>query len=170
MKTGSTSYMRESFVEGLLRRTSLPQSKVSASIEGAVLVHIRSMYIQYKKRTRNVGRGDFLLNYNIGCKKHTTDRALIALRGLLALLQERFMRKWWHWSKVTAWNFTIKTFETCQFNESRRFICRNAIVQEKTPETCTFHGWCFKLGWCFPLLKFLAMRLVATASIYQKIL
>jgi len=20
----------------------------------------------------------------------------------------------------------------------------NTIVQEKTPETCTFHGWCFK--------------------------
>jgi len=27
MKTGSTSYMRESFVEGLLRRKSLPQSQ-----------------------------------------------------------------------------------------------------------------------------------------------
>ena len=21
----------------------------------------------------------------------------------------------------------------------------NTIVQEKTPETCTFHGWCFKM-------------------------
>jgi len=47
-----------------------------------------------------------------------------ALRGLLALLQERFMSKWWHWSKVEAWNFTIKTFKTCQFNESKLFICR----------------------------------------------
>jgi len=26
--------------------------------------------------------------------------------------------------KVEAWNFTIKTFKTCQFNESRLFICR----------------------------------------------
>jgi len=26
------------------------------------------------------GRDDFLLNCNIGCKKHTADRALIALR------------------------------------------------------------------------------------------
>jgi len=37
----------------------------------------------------------------------------------------------------------------------------NTCVEEKTPETCTFHGWCFKkrsikniwmlkLGCCFP--------------------
>ena len=34
------------------------------------------------------------------------------------------MSKWWQWSKVEAWNFTIKTFKTCEFNESRFFICR----------------------------------------------
>jgi len=27
-------------------------------------------------------------------------------------------------SKLEAWNFTIKTFKTCQFNESKLFICR----------------------------------------------
>jgi len=48
-------------------------------------------------------------------------------------------------------------------------MCRlnlNTIFQEKTPETCTFHGWCFetrsikikniymlKLGWWFPPTK-----------------
>jgi len=24
------------------------------------------------------------------------------------------------------------------------FVGLNTIVQEKTPETCTFHGWCFE--------------------------
>jgi len=46
--------------------------------------------MQYKKRNRNDDCDDFLLNCNIGCKKHTADRALIVLGGLLALLQERF--------------------------------------------------------------------------------
>jgi len=49
--------------------------------------------MQYKKRNRNGGRDDFLLNCNIGCKKHATDLALIGLTGLLALLQETFMSK-----------------------------------------------------------------------------
>jgi len=120
------------------------QSLCSASNERAVLVYIRCVQIPYKKRSRNVGRDDLLLKCNIGCEKHTADRALIALRGLIALLQERFMSKWWYLSKVEAWNFTIKTFETSQFNETRLFICRNAVVQEKAPETCRFHGRCFK--------------------------
>jgi len=34
------------------------------------------------------------------------------------------MSNWWNLSKVEAWNFTIKTFKSCQFNESRLFICR----------------------------------------------
>jgi len=57
------------------------------------------------------------------------------------------MSKWWHRSKVEAWNFAIKTFKTSQFNESNFLFVGlnlNAIVQEKTPERCTFHGWCFK--------------------------
>jgi len=37
MATGSTSYMCESFVEGLLRRKSLPQSKVAARLRLNVL-------------------------------------------------------------------------------------------------------------------------------------
>jgi len=74
------------------------------------------------KRNRNGDRDDFLLNCTIGCKKHTAHRALIALRGLLAVLQERFMSKWWHCSEVEARKFTIKTFRICQFNESRLFI------------------------------------------------
>jgi len=35
------------------------------------------------------------LQCKTGCKKHTTNLALIALRDLLALLQERYMSKWW---------------------------------------------------------------------------
>jgi len=50
-----------------------------------------------------------------------------ALTGLLALLQERFMSKCWHWSKVEAWNFTIKTFTTCQFK------CLNSAVVFPSP-------------------------------------
>ena len=57
------------------------------------------------------------------------------LRWLFAHSIERFtsvftgevheqMVKWWHWSKIEAWNFTIKTFETCHRNESRFLICR----------------------------------------------
>jgi len=44
MKTGSTSYMRENIVEGLLRKSVPPseQSLCSVSIESAVLVYIRS--------------------------------------------------------------------------------------------------------------------------------
>jgi len=45
MKTGSTSYIRESFAEGLLRKV-VPQlecSLCSTSIERAVLIYIRSV-------------------------------------------------------------------------------------------------------------------------------
>jgi len=37
MTMGYTSYMRESFVEGLLRRKTLPQSKISAGLRLNVL-------------------------------------------------------------------------------------------------------------------------------------
>jgi len=62
------------------------------------------------------------------------------------------------------------------------YLNLNTIVQEKKPETCTFHGWYFKnkehhkylnVGTRLlftPILKFLSTHLVATASIYQKIL
>jgi len=50
-----------------------------------VCVHMKRV-----KRSRNGGSDDFLLNCNIDCKKHTTYLALVALSGLLALLQEKF--------------------------------------------------------------------------------
>jgi len=57
----------------------------------------------------------------------------------------------------------------------------NTIVQENTPETCHFINDAKKQGslnclsvktrlLCAPQLTFLATRLVATASMYQKIL
>jgi len=89
----------------------------------------------------------------------------------------KFMSKWWNWSKVEAWNFTVETFKTCQFNESRLlFVDLNlsTIVREKAPEICTFHGWWFKnrkhkkclnvetrLLFSPALINFLATRLVA---------
>ena len=64
----------------------LEQSLCSASIECVVLVCIRDPKhvntVPHKTRNRNDGRDGFMLNCSIGCKKHTTGRALIALRGL----------------------------------------------------------------------------------------
>ena len=142
------------------------------------------VYIQCRKRNRNGGRDDLLLNCHIGCKKPTADRDLIALKGFLALLQDKFMSKWWHWSELEPWYFTIKTFKTCQCNESRLVICRL-----KSEHNCSGKNarnkhvsWVmlYKQGalkylyietrLLFPfLLKFLATCLVATASIYQNL-
>jgi len=43
---------------------------------------------KYKKRNHNGGQGGFLLNCNVGCKKHTADFALVASTFPQALLQE----------------------------------------------------------------------------------
>jgi len=51
MKTGSTYHMRESFVEGLLRRKSLPQSKVSARLWLNVLCCCTSEACKYSIRS-----------------------------------------------------------------------------------------------------------------------
>jgi len=49
-------------------------SRYVASIK-RVLVYI-STYVNIKKRNHNGGHDDFLLNCNIGYKKHTADLAL----------------------------------------------------------------------------------------------
>jgi len=58
--------MRERFVEKayLVGSHYLRASLCSASIERAVLVYIRSVYVhpKYKLRSGNIGRDDFLLN------------------------------------------------------------------------------------------------------------
>jgi len=51
MKTGSTSYMRESFVEGPLRRKSLPQSRVFARLRLNVLCWCTSEACKYSIRS-----------------------------------------------------------------------------------------------------------------------
>ena len=53
MKTGSSSCMHESFVEGLLRRKSLPQSKVSARLRLIVLCWCTSEACKYSIRSAN---------------------------------------------------------------------------------------------------------------------
>jgi len=83
--------MREIFVEDLLRM-SVPQSKVAVPLRLNMLCWCTSEACKYSM-------------------------SAVVSRGLPALLQEKFMSKWWHWSKVEAWNFTIKTFKTCEFNE-----------------------------------------------------
>ena len=51
MKTESTSYMRDSFVEGLLRWKSLPHSKVSARLRLDVLCWCTSEATKYSIRS-----------------------------------------------------------------------------------------------------------------------
>jgi len=131
------------YARKLCRRpaSELVLRKISAGLRLNVLLNIQSVWIQDKKRNRNGGPEDYLINCNICYKKLTADHALMALRGSLVLLQERFIRKWWHWSEVEAWNFTIKTFKTCRFNENRLFICRlksEYNCSGERPETCTF--------------------------------
>jgi len=66
-----------------------------------------------------------------------------ALRGLLALLQERFMSKWWHGSKAEVWNFTVKIKKLVNSMKANFLVVGlnlNTIVQEKTSKTSTFHG------------------------------
>jgi len=54
---------------------------------------------------------DFLLNSNIGCKKHTGNLALKRLRFSSSVLHERFISKWWLSSKIETWKFTRNKLE-----------------------------------------------------------
>jgi len=124
MTTGSTSYMPKSFVEGLLWK-SVPQSKVAARLRLNVLCCCTSEACKYSIRSAVVMAAAMtscstaILAAKTYCRSctYSTERFTSAL-------QEWFMSKWWQWSKVEAWNFTVKTFKTCHFNESRLFICR----------------------------------------------
>jgi len=51
-------------------------------------VGIHQQMCKYKKRNQNGGQDDFLLNWNIGWKRHAADLAQIASRFSHALLQE----------------------------------------------------------------------------------
>jgi len=69
---------------------------------------------------------------------------ILALNSILqiVLCREPFTSKWWHSSNLESWNFTIKTFKTCQCNESnifnmsktrnKNFHLPEHIVQKKT--------------------------------------
>ena len=88
MTTGSTSYMGERFVEGLLRK-SVPHSKVAAQLRLNMLCWCTSEACKYT-----------ITNAIVMAAAMTSCSSAIvqywALKGLLALLQERFMSKWWH--------------------------------------------------------------------------
>jgi len=60
---------------------------------------------KYEKHNYYGGHDNFLLNCNIGCKKHTAHLALTALRFTQTLLQESVMSKWWLSSREKAWDF-----------------------------------------------------------------
>jgi len=47
-----------------------------------------------------------------------------ALRGLPSAYARQAYEQMMALIPAEAWNFTIKTFKTSQFNESRLFICR----------------------------------------------
>jgi len=53
----------------------------------------------------------FLLNCNIGCKKHITNLALKPSRVSQSVLHERFISKWWLSSKIETWKFTKNKLE-----------------------------------------------------------
>jgi len=74
--------MREGFVEDLLRM-SMPQSKVAVRLQLKVLCWCTSEACKYRKEAQPYWRPRWLLSQ----VQHW------ALRGLLALLQERFVSK-----------------------------------------------------------------------------
>ena len=80
--------------------------------------------------------------------KTTAYLALIASRCLQAVLQERFMIKWWLSTEAEAWNFTknkfLKLVTSMKADISYAGLNLNTIVQKKTPEKYTFIGWCFR--------------------------
>ena len=78
--------MRANFAESLLPR-SQSWSKVASRLQLNVCWCTLEV-CEYEKRSHNGGHEDFLLKYNIGCKKHTADLALIASRFSQALLQD----------------------------------------------------------------------------------
>ena len=73
-------------------------------------VGVHQKRVNTKKRNHDDHNG-FLLNCNIGCKKHTADLALKPSRFSQSVLHERFMSKWWLSSKIEAWKFTKNKLE-----------------------------------------------------------
>jgi len=115
--------MPESFVEGLLRRKSLPQSKVSDRLRFNVLCWCTSIACKNSIISAIV-MAAAMTAWSTAILAAKSTLQIVHLRhwGLLALLQKWFMSKWWHWSKVEAGNLFIKTFKTCRFNESRLYF------------------------------------------------
>ena len=90
---------------------------------------------KYNKRNHNGGHDDFLLNFNIGCKKHTADLALTASWFSHALLRENLTIKWWLWSRAEARNFIKnKFFNSTKLDFLFAGLTLNLIIQKKVTE------------------------------------
>jgi len=154
MTTGSTSYTRESFVEGL-HRMSVPQSKVAVQLRLNVLCWCTMAAAM------------------TSCSSATLD---------IERFTSAFARMIYeHWSKVKIQTRSLElyyqNFKNLSIQLKANFLFAslnpNTNLQEKTPEICTFRGWCFKnkkhqkylnveTGLLFSpaLIKFMATRLV----------
>jgi len=77
------------------------------------------MRVNKKKRNRSGDHDDFLLNCNIGCKKHTTNFVLIASRFSQALFQKTYEQIVFLILGRSLELDKKHTFETCQSSESR---------------------------------------------------
>jgi len=179
MTTGSTSYMRENFVEGLLRRMSLPQSKISARLRLNVLCWCIFEACQYSIRSAVVMSAAMTscqLQYWLQkacCRSWTysIERFTSAFAGkvyeqMVALILSRSLEL-----LVNSMKADVLFVGTQLFRRKRQ---KHACFKDGALKTRSIKNIeMLKLGWCLPippLLKFLETRLVATASIYQNIL
>ena len=76
---------------------------------------------KHKKRNLNGGHDDFSLNFNIGCYCWS---CIYSIEIFTRVFVRKYYETWWVSSNVEAWNFSKKTFKTCQLHESRLCICR----------------------------------------------
>jgi len=87
-----------------------------------VCVGVRQKRVNIKRK-HNVGHDDFLIKCNIGCKKHTAYRSLIALSFSQALLQWKFYEQMVAFIQCRNLELhKIQTFQTCQFNKNGLFF------------------------------------------------
>jgi len=144
---GSTSYIHESFVDYLLRM-SMPQSEVAVRLRLNVLCSCTSEACKYSISAVVMAAAvTSSSSATLGIERFTS----VFARKVYEQMPETCA---WHWSKVEAWNLTVKTLKLV--NSMKAYFLfvgvksvqekrSGEIVQEQTPETCAFHGWCFKI-------------------------
>ena len=96
-----------------------------------------------KKRNHNGGHDDFLCNCSIGYKRRTVNVALIASMFSQVLLQENFQANGGFHPKQKLGTSTKS--KLLEFVNSMKLVFLfsglnlNTIVQDKTPDKCTFY-------------------------------